>query len=121
MSIEFDEIKPEDVERERQERLEDLVAEDGSDWADAYAPGTHGCHELYDRTMLAFNMVEELILSHPACVQDPEWFSAAYRSFKALEELYERIGSVHITDDDEPEDGDEASDGDAGNLPADET
>jgi hypothetical protein len=112
MSIEFDEIKPEEVERERQERLEDLVAEDGADWADEYAPGTHGCHELYDRTMLAFNMVEELILSHPACVRDPEWFAAGYRSFKALEELYERIGSVHISDDDELEDDDETLDGD---------
>ena len=91
----------EEIERERLERAEDLAEEDGPDWAESYAPGTLGCHELYDRTMLAFNLVEEMVLSHPACVRDPRWFAIAYRAFRALEELYERIGDEHVVDDEE--------------------
>lgn len=92
----------EEIERERLERVEDLSDEDGSDWEQEYVPGTFGCHELLDRTMIAFNMVEEMILSHPACVRDPAWYGLAYRAFKALELLYERVGEVHSgTEDDD--------------------
>lgn len=98
-----DEPRLSEIDRERMERAQDLADEDGPGWADLYAPGTLGCHELYDRTMLAFNLVEEMILSHPACVRDPEWFALAYRAFKALEDLYERIGDEHVSNEGEDE------------------
>ncbi len=93
-----------EIERERQERVEDLASEDGPDWSSHAMPGTFACHELLDRTMMAFNLIEEMILSHPACVQNRDWYALAYRSFKALETLYEQVGAVHLV-----QDGDEAS------------
>lgn len=88
-----------EIERERMERVEDLASEDGSDWASHSLPGTFACHELLDRTMIAFNLVEEMIVAHPACVQNREWYTLAYRAFKSLESLYERIGEVHLSQD----------------------
>jgi len=97
-----------EIERERLERVEDLASEDGAEWASHAMPGTFGCHELLDRTMIAFNLVEEMIVSHPACVQNREWYALAHRAFKALEILYERVGEVHLSNDaDEPDSQDE--------------
>jgi hypothetical protein len=88
-----------EIERERLERVEDLVAEDGPEWHSHAVPGTFACHELLDRTMIAFNLVEEMILSHPACVGNRDWYALAYRAFKALESLYEKVGEQHLAND----------------------
>lgn len=90
-----------EIERERLERVEDLALEDGPEWSTHAMPGTFACHELLDRTMIAFNLVEEMILSHPACVQKREWYALAYRAFKALEGLYEKVGEIHLVQDGE--------------------
>jgi hypothetical protein len=37
-----------------------------------FLPGTFGCHELLDRTILLAEQVEKSILSHPACIQNRE-------------------------------------------------
>jgi len=88
--------KPFDVEKGRQRRADELSAEQGPDWSEPYKPGSFGCHELLDRTALAANMVEEYVLSHPACVQDREWFALAEQAAAALHELYQRIGADHL-------------------------
>ena len=89
-------INAHDNEEDRRQRIEELVRDHGPDWANQYAPGSFGCHELLDRTMLAADAVEEQLLSHPACVQNPEWFALADEAVSALRELYQRIGAEHV-------------------------
>lgn len=47
-----------DIAQDRDERIEEVVAARGQDWADRFQPGTFGCHELLDRTLLATNLLE---------------------------------------------------------------
>jgi hypothetical protein len=83
-------------EQERQRRLKEIQAEEPSDWAAQYSPGSFGCHELLDRTSLVAEIVERQILNHPACVQNKEWFALADRAVNALQELYQQVGSRHM-------------------------
>jgi hypothetical protein len=94
MSMQID--KASDTEQERQQQLEEMLAEHEPHWLDQFKPGSFGCHELLDRTMLAANLVEEYVRSHPACVQNQEWFALAEQAMAALWELYQRIGSEHL-------------------------
>lgn len=88
------------LEQHRQEIVGDMAAELGENWTDHYAPGTCGCHELLDRTILAAEAVEQNVLSHPACAQNPAWFALAEKAVAALNELYQRIGAEHLAEDD---------------------
>ena len=81
----------------REERIADLAAEAGPDWAADFRPGTFGCHELLDRTNGIADRIEAEILSHPACVQNPEWFALAEQAAATLCELYQRIGAEHLS------------------------
>ena len=92
--------KAPDRERERQQYIEGLIAEHGPQWSDPYKPGSFGCHELMDRTSMAGDIVEQYVLSHPACAQNQEWFALADQAVTALRELYQRIGEVHLEDQD---------------------
>ncbi len=74
----------------------ELAADHGPGWADGYRPGTVGCHELLDRTALVADMVEKVLVSHPACVASPEWYALAERAAAALHELYQRVGDAHL-------------------------
>jgi hypothetical protein len=85
-----------DSECERQRRLDELNTEQGSAWVENHKPGSFGCHELLDRTALAGDMVEEYVLSHPACVLNPEWFALAEQAVQALRTLYQRVGGEHL-------------------------
>jgi hypothetical protein len=85
-----------DTEQERQQRIEEMQADNGQQWAEPYKPGSFGCHELLDRTSLAADIVEQYVLSHPACVQNRDWFALAERAVTALREMYQRIGAEHL-------------------------
>lgn len=74
-----------------------MAAEHGANWHDQYRPGSFGCHELLDRTNLIADALEQFVLQHPACVQNPEWFALADRATSALRALYQRIGREHLT------------------------
>jgi hypothetical protein len=37
-------------------------------------------------------MVDNYVLTHPACVQNQEWFALAEQALDALMDLYQRIG-----------------------------
>ncbi len=89
-------LKTHDVEKQRQMELNDVLAEHGLDWLKQFAPGTFGCHELLDRTLLAAEGVEENVLSHPACLQNPEWYALAEQAVGVLNDLYQRIGAEHL-------------------------
>lgn len=94
-----------DVEQQRQEVVNEMIAEHGPNWAEQYAPGTYGCHELLDRTIQAAETVEQYVLSHPACAQNPEWYALAERAVAALNELYRHIGAEHLVERSEVADG----------------
>ncbi len=68
--------------------------------ADAYRPGSFGCHELLDRVSLVGDLVEERILNHPACAADPAWRAIAARAADALRDLYQAVGAAHVAADD---------------------
>ena len=38
------------------------------------------------------------VRTHPACVQNREWFALAEQAVVALHELYQRIGAAHLDD-----------------------
>jgi hypothetical protein len=93
------EINASEAEQDRLQRLKELVAENGPDWAEQHKPGSFGCHELLDRTALAADMVDQFVASHPACLQNAEWFALAEQAAAALRELYQRVGAEHLTAD----------------------
>ena len=78
-----------------------MIAEQGANWAEQYKPGTFGCHELLDRVLLTAEIVEQSVLSHPACVQNREWYALAERAVAALNDLYQQVGAEHLTAEDE--------------------
>lgn len=75
------------------------TARTGPDWAQDYAPGSFGCHELLDRAALLAAMIEQQIQAHPACVANPEWFLLAEQAASALRELYQQVGAYHLGTD----------------------
>jgi hypothetical protein len=88
-------------EQERQQLIQEMIAEYGPDWSEQYRPRSFGCHGLLDRTSLAADIVERYVLSHTACVQNQDWFALAEKAVVALRELYQRIGQDHLSDDPE--------------------
>lgn len=88
--------KASSAEQERLQLVDELNKEYGSDWAEQNQPGSFGCHELLDRTLLVAETVERSVLSHPACVQNREWYALAEKAVTALQELYQRVGAEHL-------------------------
>src|SRR5262249_33774959 len=83
-------------EHERRQLVDELSAEHGTDWPEQYRHGSFGCHELLDRTLLAAEMVDQYVLTHPACVRNREWYALAEKAAAGLNELYQRIGAEHL-------------------------
>ena len=90
-----------EVEKDRQEAINEMIAENGPNWTDQFAPGTFGCHELLDRTILMAEMVEQSVLEHPACAQNREWYALAERAVVALNDLYQAVGAEHLGEENE--------------------
>src|SRR5260370_40566418 len=84
------------AEEERQGRAAEMEADYGPNWKEDSKPGSFGCHELLDRTNLVADNLEDFVLSHPACVQNAEWYALADKAATALRELYQRIGAEHL-------------------------
>jgi hypothetical protein len=87
-----------DTERERQQRLDEMIAEHGPQWSKLYKAGSFGCHERLDRTSMAADLVEHSVRSHPACVPHQDWFALAAQAAAALREIYQRVGAEHLDD-----------------------
>jgi hypothetical protein len=88
-----------DAEAERLRLANELAADSGPAWADGFRPGTPGCHELMDRASMLAEMLERHLLTHPACVAEPQWYALADRAATALRELYQQVGSEHLAVD----------------------
>ena len=91
-------IEAPETEQERQQLLDELAADHGPRWVEQYEAGSLGCHELLDRTALAADIVDRYVRTHPACVQNREWFALAEQALTALQDLYQRIGATHLDD-----------------------
>lgn len=87
------------TEHERRQLLDELTADQGPDWPEQYEPGSYGCHELLDRTALAADMVDRYVRTHPACIQQAEWFALAEQAFMTLQALYQQIGAAHLNEE----------------------
>ena len=98
MSSNSPEARSLDLEEQRQEIIREMTAEHGPNWTDQYAPGSFGCHELLDRTLLAAETVEQYVLSHPSCAQNPAWYALAEQAVTALNDLYQQIGADHLSE-----------------------
>src|SRR5688572_13773353 len=85
----------------RQQRIDELTADHGPDWAEDQQPGSFGCHELLDRTALVMDLAERSLLEHPACIANEDWYRLAEQAVDALNELYQRVGKEHLTADGE--------------------
>jgi hypothetical protein len=96
--VDIDEIKFLTPEEERQQDLAELVADQGADWMEHFKPGSFGCHELLDRTSVLADLVITRVRSHPACIQDPEWYALADQAADALSKLYQSVGAKHISE-----------------------
>ena len=83
-------------ETDHKHRLDALELELGADWERKYRPGSSGCHELLDRTMLAAEFVERHVHDHPACSLNPEWFALAEEAVTVLQRLYQQVGEAHM-------------------------
>jgi len=90
-----------DLENQRQQSLQEYESQTAPAAIEDFRPGSFGCHELLDRTSLLADQVERAILSHPACLQNREWYQLAWEASAALRELYQRIGSKHFDPSDE--------------------
>jgi hypothetical protein len=89
---------PAEVEQDRLSQVSELAADDPN-WAENYQPGTHGCHELLDRTALVADLIEQNLQTHPACVANAEWYHLAEQAATALRDLYQRVGAEHLSAD----------------------
>ena len=83
-------------EDDRLRQAAELAEDNGANWSAAYAPGSFGCHELLDRTNLIGDLLEQQLLSHPACVANSEWYAQAAMAVAILRELYQQIGASHV-------------------------
>ncbi len=83
------------AEQARQDLLAELNNQQ-ADWIEQSQPGSFGCHELLDRTAMLGKLVNELLLEHPACVQNKEWFTLAHQASTLLDQLYQKIGAKHL-------------------------
>lgn len=85
-----------DREQTRQNKADEIAADQGADWQIQFAPGSFGCHELLDRVARAAEQLERDLLEHPACVANGQWYGLADEAATALHELYQRIGALHL-------------------------
>jgi hypothetical protein len=86
-------------ESERQDLLKDFLQEKGQQALEQFSPSTHGCHELLDRTAMVNDLLDRFIVSHPACLQNADWYTLARQAADALHNLYQRVGTVHLEDE----------------------
>ncbi len=86
-----------DCERNEEERREAIAGLSGSGMKCASDP--FGQHELLDRAHLVGEMVNDLLVEHPACIVDADLFEKAVHARDVLSDLYQAIGERHLGND----------------------
>lgn len=64
-----------------------------------FSAGSFGCHEALHMASFLANAVEQELCEHPAIELVPEWKDLADAAAKALANLYQAIGSLHLDTD----------------------
>jgi hypothetical protein len=94
-----------DPQARRERELGCLDVESGDAWRQGHEPGTYGCHELLDRLALVANNLDDWVVSHPACLMNPDWYASAASALDTLWDLYQRVGDAHLDGEDRPRSG----------------
>lgn len=68
----------------------------GAASADAFTPGTHGCHEALHLAYVFADLVDRHLVEHPAVQGNTRWCGLATQAASALAKLYQEIGAVHL-------------------------
>jgi hypothetical protein len=84
-----------EIEQERLEALSERDAEEPG-WRERYKPGTFGCHEALHTSALLMELVGSRLMEHGAIIQDERRYALADRAHRALFELYQAIGAIHL-------------------------
>ncbi|HEX6985587.1 MAG TPA: hypothetical protein VF170_09430 [Planctomycetaceae bacterium] len=86
-------MPPDDLAEFESERREQEAALDAgaTGWRERFAPGSLGGHQLLDRTRLVSDLLWQAVVSHPACVRDPELYALARRAAALLDDLHRRL------------------------------
>jgi hypothetical protein len=92
-------VKDSTFELERQDELKDFLQTEGQQALEQFRPGTQGCHELLDRTAMIGDSINRFIVSHPACLQNAEWYALARQAADALHNLYQQVGAEQLEDE----------------------
>jgi hypothetical protein len=85
---------PEELETERQRGLRESSDPDARP-----APGTFHCHEALHMTSFLTSAIDTELCNHPAILANPEWFRLAMEGQQKLADLYQDIGSEHLSAD----------------------
>jgi hypothetical protein len=93
-----DTLKLDEIEQDRQQILNEAAADNGPNWREQFEPGSFGCHELLDRTAFVSDLVQRLVLTHPACALNRDWYALADQATTALCELYQQVGAAHVNE-----------------------
>ena len=64
--------------------------------AEAFGPGTMGCHELIHILSIAVGFVEDHVVNHGTMELHPTWKKKAERAVAILADLYSTIGQKHF-------------------------
>ncbi|MBL0375209.1 hypothetical protein JJB09_24645 [Rhizobium sp. KVB221] len=89
------------AEESEQERLASLAKAEIEN-AEAFLPGSFGCHEALHAASIMTDAVARNLLEHEAILLDPEFYRLASAAHTALFDLYQAIGAKHLSpvDDD---------------------
>ena len=80
-----------EIEQDRLARLAEASEGLQPGWEETFAAGSFGAHEFLDRVSVVADFIDRTLLDHPACILNPEWFSAASRLVEVLGDLYQAV------------------------------
>lgn len=67
-----------------------------------FLPGTMGMHEALHVSSILCDVVDRELRGHPAVLQDHQSFVLAELAFNSLFDLYQRLGELHLREDETP-------------------
>ncbi len=86
-----------DVEKTRKAELKAAIADSGLDrqtFKSMFDLHGFGGHELLDRTHIVSAMLDDVILSHPAALLNPDLYEQAAKASRALAKLHQMVSEA---------------------------
>lgn len=88
-----------DIEAMREKVLADLFDDPDATEEEIrkrYEPGSYGCHEALHMAAAVSSMIDRELLEHPAIAMNADWFHKVHAASRAVADLYQAIGVVHV-------------------------